>query len=129
MSVKSYVSSAPVVLGKQRMGIIIKTKAHATVPMAPEYFPRFQGPGLKRLPTRKTRIKIGMVNALSDVSGAIHHTHRYSHKSRNSTNRKQGPDRQLSTKYQQQAQYADCAVEPHSICRRLRMSIDPLPVS
>jgi hypothetical protein len=66
-----YVKFAPVTLGKQRIGIMSKTKAHATLPMALEYFPRFQGPGLKRLPTKKTRMKIGMVNALSHISRAI----------------------------------------------------------
>lgn len=55
-------------LGKHRIGIISKTNPHATLPIALEYFPRFQGPGLKRFPTRKTRMKIGIVNALSAVS-------------------------------------------------------------
>jgi len=40
------------------------TNADATVPIGMENLPRFQGPGRKRLPTKKTRMKIGIVNAL-----------------------------------------------------------------
>lgn len=57
--------SGPVTLGKQRMGTMSMTNAEAMVPMGIEKRPRFQGPGRKRLPTRKTRIKMGMVKALS----------------------------------------------------------------
>lgn len=38
------------------MGTIKATKAEATAPMGMEKRPRFQGPGLKRLPTKKTRM-------------------------------------------------------------------------
>ena len=67
---ETYVKSGPVTLGKHKIGIMSKTKMHATLPIALEYFPKFQGPGLKRLPTKKTRIAMGIVNALSDVSKA-----------------------------------------------------------
>ena len=53
-------------LGKQRIGIIKETKAHAIVPIAIEYLPKFHGPGLKRFPTKKTRMKMGMVKALTE---------------------------------------------------------------
>jgi hypothetical protein len=125
---EAYVKSAPVTLGKHRIGIMSKTKIHATLPIALEYFPRFHGPGLKRLPTKKTRMKIGMVNALTDVSEDFFHSHQYLHKSRDSTNGKQCSNCQFSAKYEQQAQYANYAVEPNGICRCLRVFVDPLPV-
>lgn len=56
---------APVTLGKQRIGTMSMTKAEAMVPVGMEKRPRFQGPGRKRLPTKKTRIKIGVVKALN----------------------------------------------------------------
>lgn len=46
------------------------TKADAMTPMGMENFPRFQGPGRKRFPTKKTRMKMGIVKALV-VSSAL----------------------------------------------------------
>ena len=56
---------APVTLGKQSIGTMSMTKAEAMMPMGMEKCPRFQGPGRKRLPTKKTRMKIGVVKALT----------------------------------------------------------------
>lgn len=63
----TYSNCEPVTLGKHRIGIMRATKLQPIVPMTTEYFPRFHGPGLKRSPTRKTRMKMGMVKALRDV--------------------------------------------------------------
>ena len=56
--------SGPVTLGKHRMGTMSMTNAEATMPVGMEKRPRFHGPGRKRLPTKKTRMKIGVVKAL-----------------------------------------------------------------
>lgn len=40
------------------------TNADANAPMGMENLPRFHGPGRNLLPTKKTRMKIGIVNAL-----------------------------------------------------------------
>ena len=62
--ITSAVKSAPVTLGKHRIGTMRMTNADATKPMGSDNLPRFQGPGRKRLPTKKTRMKIGVVKAL-----------------------------------------------------------------
>jgi hypothetical protein len=46
------------------MGTMSATKADAITPIGIESFPRFQGPGRNLLPTKNTRMKIGIVNAL-----------------------------------------------------------------
>jgi hypothetical protein len=46
------------------MGTMRSTKAEATTPIGTLKRPRFQGPGRKREPTKKTRIKIGVINAV-----------------------------------------------------------------
>lgn len=60
---ETHVNSAPVTLGKQRMGTMRMTKAEAMTPTGILYLPRFQGPARKRLPTKKTRMKMGVVKA------------------------------------------------------------------
>ena len=60
----TYVKSSPVVLGKQRIGIMSKTKEHPTVPIAVDHLPKCHGPGRKLFPTKATRRKIGMEKAL-----------------------------------------------------------------
>lgn len=47
------------------------TNAQAAAPMGREYRPRFHGPGRKRFPTRKTRMKIGIVNATKAATAAM----------------------------------------------------------
>ena len=49
--------------GKHNIGTMSITKAHAAAPIGILILPRFQGPGLKRLPTKKTLMKIGIVKA------------------------------------------------------------------
>jgi hypothetical protein len=61
---KTYVSSSPVTLGKQRIGTMRRTKAQAIAPTGREKRPRCQGPGRKRSATKKTRMKMGIVKAL-----------------------------------------------------------------
>jgi hypothetical protein len=59
----TYVNSDPVALGKQRIGTIRATNAEAMTPHGMLKAPRLQGPARNRLPTKKTRIKTGAVNA------------------------------------------------------------------
>jgi hypothetical protein len=66
--IKTYVSSEPVTLGKQRIGTMRSTNAQAIAPMGREKRPRCQGPGRKRSATKKTRMKMGIVKALGGVS-------------------------------------------------------------
>jgi hypothetical protein len=60
----THVKSAPVMEGRHKIGTMSATKADAITPIGIENFPRCHGPGRKRLPTKKTRMKMGMVNAL-----------------------------------------------------------------
>jgi hypothetical protein len=46
------------------MGTMSATKADATTPMGIDIFPKFHGPGRNLFPTKKTRMKMGIVNAL-----------------------------------------------------------------
>lgn len=46
------------------IGVINITNAHAVLPMGRVSRPRFQGPGRKRDPTRKSRMKMGIVKAM-----------------------------------------------------------------
>jgi len=57
------VRSLPLTLGKHNNGTIKATNALATAPIGILQRPRFQGPGRKRLPTKNTRMKIGVVKA------------------------------------------------------------------
>ena len=47
------------------------TKADAIMPTGIESFPRFQGPGRKRLPTKNTRMKMGVVKATKAAMAPI----------------------------------------------------------
>jgi hypothetical protein len=117
------------VLGKHKIGTMSATNADASVPMGIEARPRFHGPGRNRLPTKKTRMKIGIVNALECCQiarGAV--IREYSHKRSNGTNTEQGADSQTPSKDEQQQDDADSAVEPHGIRWRLRALVDSLPV-
>lgn len=59
----TYSRSLPVTLGSIRIGTINITKAQAAVPMGMLARPRFHGPGRNRFPTKKTRMKMGIVKA------------------------------------------------------------------
>src|SRR5689334_18796326 len=48
------------------------TKADANAPIGIENFPRFHGPGRNLLPTKKTRMKMGIVNALQSHDQQSH---------------------------------------------------------
>lgn len=67
----TYSRSDPVKLGRQRIGTIKATNAHAAAPMGTLNFPRCHGPRRKRLPTKKTRMKIGIVKATKAATAAI----------------------------------------------------------
>lgn len=47
------------------------TNTHAATPIGVLNLPRFQGPGRKRFPTKKTRMKMGMVKATNDATAPI----------------------------------------------------------
>lgn len=68
---RTYSKSLPVTLGKQRIGTINKTKAHAETPIGILALPRFHGPGRNLLPTKKTLIKIGRVKATKAAMAPI----------------------------------------------------------
>lgn len=53
------------------MGIMRRTKAEATTPTGMLARPRFHGPARKRLPTKKTRMKIGVVKAKKAASAPM----------------------------------------------------------
>lgn len=57
------VRSFPVTLGRQRIGTMSATNALAMAPMGILKRPRFHGPALNLLPTKNTRIKMGVVKA------------------------------------------------------------------
>jgi len=63
--------SLPVTLGKHKMGTMSATNALAIAPIGRLKRPRFQGPGRKRLPTKKTRMKIGVVKAMKAAQAAM----------------------------------------------------------
>lgn len=67
----TYSRSEPVTLGNIKIGTMSKTNAQAILPMTMLYFPKFQGPGLNLLPTKNTRIKMGIVNATKAATAAI----------------------------------------------------------
>jgi hypothetical protein len=50
------------------MGTMSATNADAITPMGMENLPRCHGPGRNLLPTKKTRMTMGIVNALGAVS-------------------------------------------------------------
>lgn len=52
-------------LGKFKMGIMRATKAEATTPIGILKTPKFHGPGLNLLPTKNTRMKMGVQKATS----------------------------------------------------------------
>jgi hypothetical protein len=60
----THVRSAPTTLGKHKMGTMSATKADANTPMGMDSLPKFHGPGRNLFPTKKTRMKMGIVNAL-----------------------------------------------------------------
>jgi len=61
----------PVTLGNIKIGTMSNTNAQAILPMGMLYLPKFQGPGLNLLPTRNTRMKIGIVKATKAATAAI----------------------------------------------------------
>ncbi len=63
--------SEPVTLGNIKTGTMSNTNAQAILPMTMLYLPKFQGPGLNLLPTKKTRIKMGIVNATKAATAAM----------------------------------------------------------
>ena len=54
-----------------RTGTINATNPHANAPTYGLNLPRFQGPGLNLLPTKKTRMQIGIVKATKAPVAAI----------------------------------------------------------
>ena len=67
----THVKSEPVKLGSMRIGTIRDTNPQAALPMYILKGPRFHGPALNLLPTKKTRMKIGIVNATKAATAAI----------------------------------------------------------
>lgn len=63
--------SAPVELGNIRIGTISETKAQAALPMYMLYLPKFHGPALNLFPTKKTLMKMGIVNATKAATAAM----------------------------------------------------------
>ena len=63
--------SEPVKLGSMRIGTMRATNAQAAHPMYILKGPKFQGPALNRLPTKKTRMKMGMVKATKAATAAM----------------------------------------------------------
>ena len=63
--------SEPVTLGSIRIGTMRATNAQAAPPMYMLKGPRFQGPARNLFPTKKTRMKIGIVNATKAATAAI----------------------------------------------------------
>ena len=59
----SYLRSDPVKVGKQNTGSMRATNEHAATPIGVLHLPKFHGPGLNLLPTKKTLMNIGMVKA------------------------------------------------------------------
>jgi len=53
------------------MGTIRATNATAAMPIGRLALPRFQGPFLNRLPTKNTRMKMGIVKATYAATAAI----------------------------------------------------------
>lgn len=54
-----------------RIGTIKATNAHAHTPIGILSLPRFQGPARNLFPTKKTLMKIGIVNATKAATAAI----------------------------------------------------------
>jgi len=69
--IEAKVRLSPVLAGKHRIGTIKATKALAIHPIGMLSFPKFQGPGRKRLPTKKTLMKMGVVKATKAASAPI----------------------------------------------------------
>ncbi len=67
----TYPRSAPVVLGKHKIGTMSATKAQAADPIYMLYRPKFHGPALNRLPTKNTLMKMGIVKATNAATAAI----------------------------------------------------------
>src|SRR5271155_4565768 len=61
----------PVTAGKHRMGIMSPVKHEAREPMIKLNLPRCHGPRRKRLPTKKVRMKMGMVKATKAAMAAM----------------------------------------------------------
>lgn len=61
----------PVRLGNIRMGTINMTKVQAAMPIGKLALPKCQGPLLNRLPTKNTRIEMGIVKATNAATAAI----------------------------------------------------------
>ncbi len=57
--------------GKHKIGTIRATKALAMHPIGMLSFPKFQGPGRNRLPTKKTLMKMGVVKATKAASAPM----------------------------------------------------------
>ena len=68
---KTHSRSEPVKLGSIRIGTMRATNAQAALPIYMLKGPKFQGPALNRLPTKNTRMKIGIVNATNAATAAI----------------------------------------------------------
>ena len=63
--------SEPVTLGSIRIGTMRATNPQAAPPMYMLKGPRFQGPARNLFPTKKTRMKMGIVNATKAATAAI----------------------------------------------------------
>ena len=68
---KTYSRSAPVPLGKHKIGTISATNAHAHTPIGVLARPRCHGPARNRFPTKNTRMKMGVVNATKAATAAM----------------------------------------------------------
>ena len=69
--IKLAFKSLPVTLGRHKIGIISDVKHVARVPTTGENFPKCQGPGRNRLPTRNVRMVIGIVKATKAAIAAM----------------------------------------------------------
>jgi hypothetical protein len=87
------------VLGKHNIGTMSATNTDASAPMGIDTLPRFHGPGRNRLPTKKTRMNIGMVNALQNTVSynPLKTFKRYSHKCSYGTDTEQCANSQAAT--------------------------------
>lgn len=124
------VKSLPVPLGKHRIGTISATKALAMQPIGMLRRPRFQGPGRNLFPTKKTRMKIGVVKATNAAQAPIEKMAPIA----SSPIRTLGPRQVLrggnahTAKDKQQQDVADEVVEPHCIDRSAGKGVHMLPV-
>lgn len=67
----THLRSEPVKLGSINIGTMRATNPQAALPIYMLKRPKFQGPALNLLPTKKTRMKIGIVKATNAATAAI----------------------------------------------------------